>query len=213
MKTFLPVFLIALTFSLASCKDSPKASGAPAVEAKFSSNLSAEENAALNKEIMAMFQHAIFTIEITEANGCKLTFKDQVSLLKENVQSISYRKPISNTASNECGVDGINGERAVEVTDPDTCIREYERNGNIVRMKACDENIVTINMITKIATGKTSGESNGSMSIKAITINKTELANELRNVTIIYKSSDGKGEEIELSREVGNAVEIFELKL
>lgn len=214
MKAFMPVLLIALTFSLASCNSSSSSSAksAPA-ESKFTANLSAAERDLLDKEIMDMFKHAIFTVNITENNGCKITMKDQVSSLKEGVQSISYRKPLATSASKECGFDEIGSDRAVEVTDPDNCEREYERHGNIVRMKACSDDIVTIDMNAKTASGKISGDSTGTMAIQAITINKAELANELKNVTIIYKGTDGKGEEIEISREVGNAIEIFELTL
>lgn len=139
--------------------------------------------------------------------------KDQVSILQEKGQSITYRNPISSSASKECGVDSIESERAVEVADEDTCERQYEKKGNIVRMKSCSDDLVTIDLNTKTATGKVTGDSVGTMTIQAITINKTTLTKELENVTIIHLGSDGNGDQIEKSREVGNALEILDITL
>ena len=210
MKALMPFLLVALSFSLVACKDS---SSGTAAANKFTENLSAQESANLDKEISAMFKHSVFTLEVTEKNGCKITIKDQVSILQEKGQSISYRNPISSTLSKECEVDSINSERAVEVTDEDTCVKQYEKNGNIVRMKSCSDDIVTIDLNTKTATGKVSGDSIGTMTVKAITVDKALLTKELENITIVYMGSDGNGEQIEKSREIGNALEILDITL
>ncbi len=219
MKALLPLLVLATTLLVTSCNDSgSKASSAKAAgsdSSSFTSNVSAEENAALDKQIQAMFKHSVFSSELTQKDGCKITLVDQVSILRDDAnESIVYKKSLSSSASKQCGAIHFDDDaRKVVVAAGDTCERTYEKDGNKVKMKSCDSiSIIDLNTKTATMTQVEDGETIN-VTIRAVSLPKSELESELKNVTIVYTKSDVDGSEIEDSREIGNALELLKITL
>lgn len=216
MKTFMPLLFIASSLILTSCNGGSGAGGSSssAGTSVAYESLSAEDNATLDLEIQTMFKYAVGTSVQTEKNGCQLTSVVEMTSLRDNsTESISYQKQRSFSATKACGDITINSETKVIVGSADTCERKYKRSGNLVEMNSCGM-ITTIDLKARRATATSNEDgSTYSLTITADPSIKSRVAQELKNVTIVYTKSDAEGNEIESHRTVGNAFEILNLSL